>query len=290
MSATGHVCILRRVRGDRSSRCWQVVASAIVAALALPALALGANTADLGVDQTDDPDPVTTGDLLVYSIQVTNAGPDSVAAARVIDKLPIRVDFVSANSPGGSCGRKARVVRCPVGALASGASRTVVVRVRPNHAGQIHNVVSVETGAQDPKPANDRESEATTVVEPTPPITCAGRTATIVGTDGADVITGTSGPDVIATFGGDDSIRSLGGKDVVCGSAGNDFIRGGGRGDLLRGGGGEDEIRGGTKSDFLFGKGGSDLLRGGGGGDALRGGGGSDRCRGGGGDDSTRSC
>ncbi len=46
--------------------------------------------------------------------------------------------------------------------------------------------------------------------------TCFGQTATIVGTDGDDVLTGTDGDDVIVGLGGTDTIYPRAGDDRVC--------------------------------------------------------------------------
>ena len=48
--------------------------------------------------------------------------------------------------------------------------------------------------------------------------------ATIVGTEGNDVLRGTNGRDVIAGLGGNDVILARDGDDVVCGGMGNDVI------------------------------------------------------------------
>ena len=65
---------------------------------------------------------------------------------------------------------------------------------------------------------------------------CEGRTATLVGTAGPDVLIGTSGPDVIAALEGDDQISGREGDDVVCGGDGSDLITGGSGDDRLFGG------------------------------------------------------
>lgn len=75
--------------------------------------------------------------------------------------------------------------------------------------------------------------------------TCGGSEATIVGTDGDDVLVGTPGDDVIWAGLGDDSIVGLGGKDIICG------------------GSGDDEIRGGSGKDSIYGQRGADLIVGG---------------------------
>ncbi len=81
---------------------------------------------------------------------------------------------------------------------------------------------------------------------------CAGRAATIVGTDGDDDITGTAGNDVIHARRGNDTVRASGGDDVVCGGAGNDVLRGGAGNDDLRGEAGTDLCRGGGGSEDRF--------------------------------------
>jgi Ca2+-binding RTX toxin-like protein len=116
-----------------------------------------------------------------------------------------------------------------------------------------------------------------------PPPTCFGRPATIVGTDGPDVITGTSGPDVIVGLGGDDTIDGVSGGDFVCGGSGNDtvvhaaFVHGGSGEDVIHGGVGLDQLYGDGGADHLYGGKGNDLLDGGSGKDVVKGGHGSDQ-------------
>jgi Ca2+-binding RTX toxin-like protein len=92
---------------------------------------------------------------------------------------------------------------------------------------------------------------------------CAGRTATITGTNGRNVIHGTPGNDVIDARGGNDTVYGGGGNDILCGGDGN---------------------------DHLYGQAGKDRLYGGSGRDTLSGGSGRDRCSGGPGRDQTSSC
>jgi Ca2+-binding RTX toxin-like protein len=112
-----------------------------------------------------------------------------------------------------------------------------------------------------------------------PAARCAGRQATIVGTNGRDRIRGTRRRDVIAARGGNDVISGLGGNDLICGGAG---------GDKIAGGRGRDELRGDAGNDRLLGQGGNDLLLGGLGRDRLLGGGGRDLLGGGPGRDLER--
>ena len=119
---------------------------------------------------------------------------------------------------------------------------------------------------------------------------CAGRKATIVGTDRSDKLRGTNGDDVIAAGGGDDRVVGLKGDDLICAAGGADVIQGGAGDDVLRAGAGDDKVKAGGGDDKLRGKGGDDLLRGQGGEDVHRGGGGDDDCRGGRGSDSRHHC
>jgi len=81
------------------------------------------------------------------------------------------------------------------------------------------------------------------------PVNCAGRRATIVGTEGKDKLVGTKGRDVIAGLGGKDTIKGKGGKDVLCGGKGRDKLLGGKGKDLLHGGKGKDRCIGGKGRD-----------------------------------------
>jgi uncharacterized protein (DUF1501 family) len=93
------------------------------------------------------------------------------------------------------------------------------------------------------------------------PVFCQGRRATIVGTDGRDVLRGTSGADVIAAGAGNDRIVAGGGNDLVCAGAGKDRIAGGAGNDRLFGEAGNDVIAGGRGRDDLIGGGGRDRLK-----------------------------
>ena len=103
-------------------------------------------------------------------------------------------------------------------------------------------------------------------------VMCAGFPATIVGTEGDDVLFGTDGNDVISGLDGRDIIFGFGGRDILCGDGGRDRLDGGRQSDLLLGGENGDLLKGGTGADFLFGEQGNDRLIGGNGDDELDGG------------------
>jgi extracellular elastinolytic metalloproteinase len=74
-------------------------------------------------------------------------------------------------------------------------------------------------------------------------LSCLGKTATKIGTNGPDTINGTNGPDVIVGMGGNDKINGRGGNDLICGGNGKD---------TLTGAGGVDKFDGGPSADTLF--------------------------------------
>ncbi len=78
---------------------------------------------------------------------------------------------------------------------------------------------------------------------------CQGKTPTIVGTGGNDVIKGTAGADVVQALNGTDKVDGLGGNDTLCGGDGPDDVIGGAGADTLDGGAGLDSLRGDNGSD-----------------------------------------
>lgn len=122
----------------------------------------------------------------------------------------------------------------------------------------------------------------------TPARRCAGLAATIVGTEGPDVLNGTGDRDVIVGLGGNDLINGFGGDDVICPDDGDDVVDAGPGDDLVVASNGADGIRGDVGNDDLAGGPGADDVRGGPDVDALSGGPGDDRLRGGAGVDSLR--
>ena len=96
---------------------------------------------------------------------------------------------------------------------------------------------------------------------------CNGKEATIMGTNGNDVLNGVAGnvADVIVGLNGDDEINGGRGSDDLCGGNGSDTLTGGARADTLYGGNGADTLKGGPGNDTLDGGNGADRLDGGGG-------------------------
>jgi len=82
---------------------------------------------------------------------------------------------------------------------------------------------------------------------------CGGKRATIVGTNGDDVIQGTEKADVIWAGPGDDTVYGGLGNDIICGGAGDDLIHGGRGNDWLDGDAGTDRVFGDLGDDHVGG-------------------------------------
>ncbi len=128
--------------------------------------------ADLAIDKTASPDPVSPGQTLTYEITVTNNGPEDAAGVIVTDVLPPEVSYVSdtdacVEAPPGT-------LTCSVGNIASGDSVTfeIEVLVDPNLVQPacepffISNTASVVAPVLDPDPDNNAVTIETLVVFP----------------------------------------------------------------------------------------------------------------------------
>ena len=124
--------------------------------------------ADVGITQTDAPDPVEAGQNLAYSMTVHNSGPGTATGVHVSDPLPAGVDLVSATPDQGSCTEGA-TVGCDLGSIASGGDAHVTVVVRPTSAGALSNTATVSTASGDSNGSNDQATSNTTVNPATAP-------------------------------------------------------------------------------------------------------------------------
>ncbi|GIV98406.1 MAG: hypothetical protein KatS3mg057_3063 [Herpetosiphonaceae bacterium] len=119
---------------------------------------------DLSIDMSDDPDPLLLGNLLQYTIVVSNTGPSDAVDVIVTDALPSGVIFVGAST---GCNEDTPgSVICTIGSLASGASNTLLISVQPTVDGVFSNTVSVTSSPynSDTVTSNNTATEQTTVV------------------------------------------------------------------------------------------------------------------------------
>lgn len=129
-------------------------------------------TADLGVTKVANNEEALADRDIVYTITVTNAGPDPAVNASLNDTLPGDLTFVSMPTPAGwSCltpsAGSGGTVDCSKPSLAVGSvvvfTLTVHIPVSPSQS-IYHNVATVLGSTNDPNSVNDSASANVTVV------------------------------------------------------------------------------------------------------------------------------
>jgi Ca2+-binding RTX toxin-like protein len=92
----------------------------------------------------------------------------------------------------------------------------------------------------------------------------------VKGTNASETLQGKKGKtNSISGLGGDDVLLGMNSGDILSGGSGNDQLDGGGSGDFLYGDAGQDTLKGGAGQDYLQGDGGKDVLMGGAGSDEF---------------------
>ena len=113
--------------------------------------------ADLAVGKTvSDPTP-NVGDLITYTITVSNAGPDAATGVTVQDTLPAGLTFQSSTASQGSYDPGTGV--WTVGTVAAGATQTLTITALVDSPGVQANTASVADADQfDPNPGNNTDT------------------------------------------------------------------------------------------------------------------------------------
>ncbi len=119
---------------------------------------------DLSITKSDAPDPVNATGVLVYTLSVANAGPNSATLISVTDTLPAGVTFVSAGGSGWTCGEAGGVVSCTRPSLSVVTAPNITITVNaPSAGGAISNTASVTGYENDPDSANNITTITTNV-------------------------------------------------------------------------------------------------------------------------------
>lgn len=129
---------------------------------------------DLVLTKSDDPDPVTAGDEVTYTLTISNTGPSPAPNVVVQDFLPPEVELISVTSSKGACvtgtpGDILAPTYCNFGAITTGEmtpTMTVRVRVRPDAVPEqmvIHNDARAISDSFDPDNGNNIVTQDTTV-------------------------------------------------------------------------------------------------------------------------------
>lgn len=121
---------------------------------------------DIGVSVAASLNRVTPGNVLAYTITVTNTGPGSATSVTVSDPLPGGTTFESASATQGSCSVNAGVVTCSLGTLAGSAGATATVAVRVGAVGTVVNNVTVSRAETDAFTGNNAAAVSTAVTVP----------------------------------------------------------------------------------------------------------------------------
>src|SRR6266566_1870052 len=79
-----------------------------------------ATTNELSLDMVDSPDPVPAGNILSYTLSITNYGPIPATGVIVQDALPAGINLVATKYSQGSCSNLGNTIICNLGDLAAG--------------------------------------------------------------------------------------------------------------------------------------------------------------------------
>jgi uncharacterized delta-60 repeat protein/uncharacterized repeat protein (TIGR01451 family) len=133
-----------------------------------------ANRTDLSIAVTDTPDPQIPGQMINYTITVTNNGPEPAADLAIETATPLNTSFQSAAAPVGSitapaAGGTGQIIFRPGSdfVLLPGFAVPLTVAVRINEGAVVGTVISasasVTSEADDPNPANNSATATTAV-------------------------------------------------------------------------------------------------------------------------------
>ncbi len=95
--------------------------------------------ADLSITKTADPNQVSAGEEITYTITVSNAGPAGASNVIVEDLLAEGLGFLSVAASQGSCSESDGTVTCDLGTIDMAASATVTLVVETLAPGSYEN-------------------------------------------------------------------------------------------------------------------------------------------------------
>ncbi|HRQ59227.1 MAG TPA: hypothetical protein PLN31_17565 [Azoarcus taiwanensis] len=126
-----------------------------------------AQEADILINHTDSPDPGPAGGEFVYTMRITNNGPNPAENVEFVNTMPPGSTFVSFTQTGGqatSCNENdGGQNTCSIGTLPVGDGNAVIyaLRVVLPTAGVYTNRVNVSSTTHDPNPANNTDNDNT---------------------------------------------------------------------------------------------------------------------------------
>lgn len=127
--------------------------------------------ADVMILKTTSTPVVRVGDLLTYTLTVTNLGTFTARDVAVTDELPVDALFISASGSGWSIGQSGGIVTATRAALAVNQPSQIFVTIRvPAVSNTLFNQTRVTSSTPDSNPLNNNSSVTTPVVTDPPPI------------------------------------------------------------------------------------------------------------------------
>ncbi len=117
-------------------------------------------SADLEISKTANITTAQTGDLITYTVIVTNLGPDTAVDVTVTDILPAGVNYVS-NDAG--CIEASGIVTCVFGSIVASSNQMVQLVVLATQAGEVSNTATVTSVVDDPDESNNSSTAVVTI-------------------------------------------------------------------------------------------------------------------------------
>ena len=118
---------------------------------------------DLEVLQSDAPDPVSVGDVLTYTVVVTNKGEGPATDIVITDTLPTSVTYAAFYATDMTCRELSGVVTCKTDYLGKGDAASCAIFVYPGKVGILENVVNATSSENDTDETNNSALSSTIV-------------------------------------------------------------------------------------------------------------------------------
>lgn len=132
--------------------------------LSLDAGAMRRAVADLEIEKTVDAHDIITGDTALFTLKVTNLGPDPATDVRIVDEIPSGLQFLSATPPQTT---GPNPLEWKYATMAFGQTHILHFKVRVSLLqGKITNIGLVTSKNPDPDPSNNADSASIDVFVP----------------------------------------------------------------------------------------------------------------------------
>lgn len=133
--------------------------------------------ADLAVTNLSSVSSANEGDNIVYTVTVTNNGPNPGTGVVLTDTLGANLSYISATATQGTFTSTNGVSTFTIGTINSGATVTLKVTAKALEEGTVSNISSVAATSADTNTANNSSTATTLVNEP--PIVVTAKAITI---------------------------------------------------------------------------------------------------------------